>query len=106
MDIQGIIDQVVQTVTNAPEKINDILADPRAAIEDITGQTLGEGDLTQIVDGVKDRVLSGGIDLSAIDLSQIDLSKLGGITSLLGGGSGSSPLGGIMGGIGSLFGKK
>ncbi len=102
MDIQAIIDQVVQTVTNAPEKINDILAGPRAAIEDITG----EGDLTQIVDGVKDRVLSGGIDLSAIDLSQIDLSKLGGITSLLGGGSGSSPLGGIMGGIGSLFGKK
>ena len=46
MDIQAIIDQVVQTVTNAPEKINDILADPRAAIEDITGQTLGEGDVT------------------------------------------------------------
>ena len=40
MDIQAIIDQVMSVVGDAPEKINDILADPKAAIEDITGQAL------------------------------------------------------------------
>lgn len=105
MDIQAAIDQVMQAVTNTPEKIGEILSDPKTAIEDITGQTLGEGDLGQIVDGVKERVTSGGFDLSQIDLSQIDLSsldlsKLGG---LLGG---DGPLGGIMGGIGSFFGRR
>lgn len=100
MDIQAIIDQVMTAVGNAPEKAGEILADPKGAIESITGQTIGEGDLSQIIDGVKERIASGGIDLSQIDLSQIDLSQIGG---LLGG---DSPLGGIMGGIGSLFGKK
>lgn len=100
MDIQAIIDQVMTAVGNAPEKAGEILADPKGAIESITGQTIGEGDLSQIIDGVKERIASGGIDLSQIDLSQIDLSQIGG---LLGG---DGPLGGIMGGIGSLFGKK
>ncbi len=100
MDIQAIIDQVMTAVGNAPEKAGEILADPKGAIENITGQTIGEGDLSQIIDGVKERIASGGIDLSQIDLSQIDLSQIGG---LLGG---DGPLGGIMGGIGSLFGKK
>lgn len=102
MDIQAIIDQVMGAVGNAPEKINDILADPKAAIEDITGQTLGEGDLSQIVSGVQERIADGGIDLSNIDLSKIDLSALGGIGDLLG----SSPIGGIVEGIGGLFGRK
>ena len=100
MDIQAIIDQVMTAVGNAPEKAGEILADPKGAIENITGQTIGEGDRSQIIDGVKERIASGGIDLSQIDLSQIDLSQIGGLLS------GDGPLGGIMGGIGSLFGKK
>ena len=105
MDIQAIIDQVMTAVGNAPEKAGEILADPKGAIENITGQTIGEDDLSQIIDGVKERIASGGIDLSQIDLSQIDLSQidLSQIGGLLGG---DGPLGGIMGGIGSLFGKK
>lgn len=102
MDIQAIIDQVLGVVGDAPEKINDILADPKAAIEDITGQALGEGDLSQIVSGVQERIADGGIDLSNIDLSKIDLSALGGIGDLLG----NSPLSGIAEGLGGLFGKK
>ena len=94
MDIQAIIDQIMQHVGDAPEKIGDILSDPKGAIEDITGQTLGEGDLSQIIDGVKERIAGGGIDLS----------KLGGLGDLLGGGE--NPLGNIMEGIGGLFGKK
>ncbi len=102
MDIQAIIDQVMGVVGDAPEKIGDILADPKAAIEDITGQALGEGDLSQIVSGVQERIADGSIDLSNIDLSKIDLSALGGIGDLLG----NSPLGGIAEGLGGLFGKK
>lgn len=103
MDIQAIIDQVMDTVGNAPEKISEILSDPQGAIEGITGQQLGEGDLSQIVSGVKDRIAEGGIDLSQIDLSQIDLGaitdQLGGLGDLVN----NSPIGDIAGG---LFGKK
>lgn len=102
MDIQAIIDQVMQVAGDAPEKIGDILADPKGAIEEICGQTLGEGDLSQIVSGVQERLTSGDFDLSQIDLSKIDLSALGGLGDLLG----NSPLGGIAEGLGGLFGKK
>lgn len=102
MDIQAIIDQVMQVAGDAPEKIGDILADPKGAIEEICGQTLGEGDLSQIVSGVQERLTSGDFDLSQIDLSKIDLSALGGLSDILG----NSPLGGIAEGLGGLFGKK
>lgn len=102
MDIQAIIDQVMQVAGDAPEKIGDILADPKGAIEEICGETLGEGDLSQIVSGVQERLTSGDFDLSQIDLSKIDLSALGGLGNLLG----NSPLGGIAEGLGGLFGKK
>ena len=42
MDIQAIIDQGMTAVGNAPEKAGEILADPKGAIENITGQTIGE----------------------------------------------------------------
>lgn len=102
MDIQAIIDQVMQVAGDAPEKIGDILADPKGAIEEICGETLGEGDLSQIVSGVQERLTSGDFDLSQIDLSKIDLSALGGLGDLLG----NFPLGGIAEGLGGLFGKK
>lgn len=102
MDIQAIIDQVMRVAGDAPEKIGDILADPKGAIEEICGETLGEGDLSQIVSGVQERLTSGDFDLSQIDLSKIDLSALGGLGNLLG----NSPLGGIAESLGGLFGKK
>ena len=102
MDIQAIIDQVMQVAGDAPEKIGDILADPKGAIEEICGQTLGEGDLSQIVSGVQESLTSVDFDLSQIDLSKIDLSALGGLGDLLG----NSPIGGIAEGLGGLFGKK
>lgn len=102
MDTQAIIDQVMQALQDAPEKAGELLSDPRGTIEQITGQALGEGDLSQIVTAVQERFAAGELDLSGIDLSSIDLSSLGGLDGLLGG----SPLGGIMGGLGSLFGRK
>lgn len=102
MDTQAIIDQIMQALKTAPEKAGELLSDPKGTIEEITGQTLGEGDLSQIVSAVQEKFAAGELDLSGIDLSSIDLSKIGGLGSLLGG----SPLGGIMGGLGSLFGRK
>lgn len=105
MDIQAIISQVFAALSDAPEKLQGLLSDPKGTIEEITGQTLGEGDLAQIVDGVKSGIADGSIDLSGIDLSSLDLGSiagnLGGLGGLLGGG-----LGGIAGGLNSLFGKK
>lgn len=102
MDIQATIDQVMQAVSNAPETVNELLANPKEAIEGITGQALSDTDLSQIVSTVQEKFAQGELDLSGLDLSQLDLSRLGGIGDLLGG----SPLGGIVQGIGGLFGRK
>ena len=101
MDVQAIISQVTEALGNAPEKVQDLMADPKGTIEEITGQTLGEGDLSQIVDGVKESVANGGFDLGNLDLSAIT-ENLGGLGDLLG----NSPLGGIAEGLGGLFRRK
>lgn len=78
MDVQAIIAQVSAALAEAPEKLQALLADPKGTIEEITGVQLGEGDLAQIVDGVKSGVMSGDIDLSKFDLGALDLAKLAG----------------------------
>lgn len=105
MDVQDIIAQVSAALADAPEKLQGLLSDPKGTIEEITGQTLGEGDLSQIVDGVKSGIADGSLDLSSIDLSSLDLGALdlGALAGGLGGMLGNGPLGGIVGG---LFGKK
>lgn len=112
MDIPAIINQVSQALQNAPEKAGELISDPRGTIEEIAGQTLGEGDLSQIVSGVQENLASGALDLSnlglenldlsALNPSNLDLSSLGGLGDLIE----SSPVAGIMDGLGSLFGRK
>lgn len=103
MDVQAIIAQVSAALAEAPEKVQGLLADPKGTIEEITGLELGEGDLSQIVDGVKSGIADGSIDLGNIDLSKLDLS---GIVGNLGGMLENSPLGDIAGGLSGIFGKK
>lgn len=110
MDIQAIIDQVLETAGSAPDKIGELLQDPQAAIEEITGQALGEGEVSQVIDGVKERIADGGFDLGGIDLGNLDLgnldlSALGGLGGI-GEALGDSPLGGIGNMLGGFFGKK
>lgn len=100
MDVQNIIAQVSAALADAPEKLQGLLSDPKGTIEEITGQTLGEGDLSQIVDGVKSGIADGSLDLGSLDLGSLDLGSLAGG---LGGMLENSPLGSIVGG---LFGKK
>ena len=93
MDIQSIIGQVTESLGAAPEQAQDFLADPQAAIEELTGQTLGEGDIAEIVSGVKDKIAGGDLDLGSI------AENLGGVLE-------NTPLGGIAEGLGGLFGNK
>ncbi len=64
MDIQQIIDQVSAAVADAPEKISEIAADPKAAIEGIIGQPIEDIDPAEVLEGVKEKVQD-------IDFSQI-----------------------------------
>ena len=103
MDVQAIIAQVSAALAEAPEKVQGLLADPKGTIEEITGLELGEGDLSQIVDGVKGAIADGSLDISKLDLGNIDL---GAIAGNLGGMLENSPLGDIAGGLSGIFGKK
>lgn len=99
MDVQAIIAQVSAALADAPEKLQGLVSDPKGTIEEITGLELGEGDLSQIVDGVKSGIADGSLDLGGLDLSKLDLGGLD-----LGAIAGN--LGGMLGGLGGLFGKK
>ena len=86
MDIQAIIAQISAALADAPEKIKDFVTDPKGAIEDLTGHSVSDDDLSKIVDGVKDGI-AGGVD------------NLGDMLE-------NTPLGGIADSLGGLFGKK
>ena len=62
MDIQSIIGQVTESLGAAPEKAQDFLADPKAAIEEITGQNLDNVDMGEIVEQVKTKLGETGVD--------------------------------------------
>ena len=95
MDVQDIIAQVSALLADAPEKIHDLISDPKGTIEELTGHSLEDADLSKIVDGVKSQIADGGIDLGGLDLGAIaEKVDLGGI---------ADNLGGVLGG---LFGKK
>ena len=103
MDIQAIIAQVSAALSEAPEKLQELISDPKGTIEELTGHELGEADLSQIIDGVKSGIADGSLDLSKLDLGNLDL---GGIAGNLGGLLENSPLGDIAGGLSGIFSKK
>lgn len=93
MDIQAIIAQISAALADTPEKIKDFVTDPKGAIEDLTGHSVSDDDLSKIVDGVKDGI-AGGVD------------NLGDLAGNLGDMLENTPLGGIADSLGGLFGKK
>ncbi|OUO94231.1 hypothetical protein C2L80_03935 [Rubneribacter badeniensis] len=96
MDVKAIAEQVMAAVGEAPEKAQEFIADPKGAIEQLTGHALDEGQIAEVVEHVKSMITEGGAGLEGLDLGAIG-EKLGGLV-----GEGS-PLGGLLGGI---FGKK
>ena len=79
MEINQIVEQVMSHLQDAPEKIQDIIADPKGAIDEITGQNLENVDLGEIVEQIKTKVTESGIDLGDI------LGNLGGVAENIGG---------------------
>lgn len=95
MDVKAIADQVMAAIGEAPEKVQELIADPKGAIEQLTGQSLDEGQIAEVVEHVKAKIAEGGEGLKNIDL--------GAIGEQISGMVGDSPLGGLLEGI---FGKK
>ncbi len=62
MDVNQIVEQVTSHLQDAPEKIKDVIADPKAAIEEITGQNLDNVDMGEIVEQVKTKLGETGVD--------------------------------------------
>lgn len=98
MDIKAIAEQVMATLGEAPEKVQEFIADPAGMIEQITGHSLGEGEISQVVEHITSGLSEKGIDLANFDFNAIG-DKLGGML-------GESPLGDLGGMLGNIFGKK
>lgn len=64
MDVNQIIEQVTGHLQDAPEKIKDVIADPKSAIEEITGQNLDGVDMGEIVEQVKNKLGEAGVDVA------------------------------------------
>ena len=129
MDIQAIATQVAEAVRSNPGTAQELISDPRGAVERITGQT--GFDVTEVLQAALGKLADMGVDLSSVDLSQLNLSEIdltkldiaqlqdtvgrlgidfskldvGKLLGSLGGGLGGL-LGGLGGGIGGLFGRK
>ena len=65
MDVNQIIEQVTSHLQDAPEKIKDVIADPKSAIEEITGQNLDGVDMGEIVEQVKSKLGEAGVDVAS-----------------------------------------
>ena len=101
MDIQAIIDKVVGEVQQAPEMLQEIVADPGAAIEKITGHSLGDTDIAAVAEGVLAQVQEKGGDLKE-HLS--GLMENGAVHDVIANITGQgSPFSGL---LGSIFGNK
>ncbi len=114
MDINALTEQLAGTLEQAPELLQGFAADPAGAVEQVSGLSLGEADLSQVVEGVTSQLGADGFDLAGLaegfDLGalaeQVGNFDLGGIAEQAGGLLGEdSPLGNIGGMLGGLFGK-
>lgn len=74
MDIQEIISKVMEELHNAPEKLEELAKDPKAAIESIIGEgKLGDVDPSEVLKGIQEKL--GDVDVSAISEEAMDKIK-------------------------------
>ena len=99
--MQASIAQIGAEVHQAPEMIKQIVADPGAAIEKITGHSLGDTDIAAVAEGVLAQVQEKGGDLKE-HLS--GLMENGAVHDVIANITGEgSPFSGL---LGSIFGNK
>ena len=117
MQTTEIVNQIVDAAQQAPEKAQELIADPKGAVAAICGTT--DFDINAVVQGTLARAAELGldfsdVDISKLDLTQLDLTKLEDAASRLNidiakldlsklglGGT----LGGLLGGLGSFLGR-
>lgn len=75
MEVQAIVDRVTAALGGAPERIGEFIADPRSFAEGVVGELPADLDITQLADGVQDRLSS--LDFVGYDLSSIADGGLG-----------------------------
>lgn len=75
MQTSEIVEKVVAAIQEAPEKAQELIADPEGAVRAITGDA-APFDIHEVIQGVLSRAAELGLDFSDVDLSKLDLSKL------------------------------
>ena len=117
MNAQEIAEKVLEVVKEAPEKAQELVSDPKGAVEKICGET--DFDVNDVVQLVLEKAGDLEVDLSHLDLSKLsqdfdlsklDLSKLSEIAQKANIDVSKIDLGtmtnGLLSNLGGLFGKK
>lgn len=74
MQTTEIVNRIVAAVQQAPEKAQELIADPKGAVAAICGTA--EFDINAVVQGTLARAAELGLDFSDVDISKLDLSQL------------------------------
>ncbi len=74
MQTAEIVEKVVAAIQDAPEKAQELIADPETAVKAIVGNE--SFDIHEVIQGVLTKASELGLDFSHVDLSKLDLSKL------------------------------
>lgn len=74
MQTNEIVNQIVDAAQQAPEKAQELIADPKGAVAAICGTT--DFDINAVVQGTLARAAELGLDFSDVDISKLDLTQL------------------------------
>lgn len=74
MQTTEIVNRIVAAVQQAPEKAQELIADPKGAVAAICGTT--DFDINAVVQGTLARAAELGLDFSDVDISKLDLTQL------------------------------
>ena len=74
MQTTEIVNRIVAAVQQAPEKAQELIADPKGAVAAICGTA--DFDINAVVQGTLARAAELGLDFSDVDISKLDLTQL------------------------------
>ena len=75
MNTSEVVEKITAAIQEAPEKAQELIADPSGAISSIVGDTEGV-DIHEVINGVMSKAGELGLDFSNVDLSKLDLSQI------------------------------
>ncbi len=75
MQTAEVVEKIIETIQATPERAQDFIANPKAAIAAVAPQAAGV-DIHAVIQGVVARAGELGLDLSCVDLSKLDLSQI------------------------------